>query len=144
MTKPVSTILAEASGFVYYVSVLGITGTKSAAGNTISDAYQRIRAQTELPIVAGFASEHQHKPLRPRASQMGQLWDLLVDIIANNLTDTRKKVLKMILFKKLPLLWANLRQLFANRGYAMNWITNSVLPKIKLGCNQMMCQKISG
>ena len=47
-------ILAQASGFVYYVSVTGITGMASAAGTSIADAYQRIRKQTDLPIVTGF------------------------------------------------------------------------------------------
>ena len=47
-------ILSQASGFVYYVSVTGITGMASAAGTSIADAYQRIRKQTDLPIVTGF------------------------------------------------------------------------------------------
>ena len=47
-------ILAQASGFVYYVSVTGITGMASAAATSIADAYQRIRKQTDLPIVTGF------------------------------------------------------------------------------------------
>ena len=81
-------ILAEASGFVYYVSVLGITGTKSAAANSISDAYQRIRAQTDLPIVAGFGIRTPQQ-----AAEAADLTDgavvgsAVVEIIANNLTD---------------------------------------------------------
>jgi tryptophan synthase alpha chain len=81
-------ILAEASGFIYYVSVLGITGTKSAAANSISDAYQRIRAQTDLPIVAGFGIRTPQQ-----AAEAADLTDgavvgsAVVDIIANNLSD---------------------------------------------------------
>ena len=88
-------IMAEASGFVYYVSVLGITGTKSAAGNTISDAYQRIRAQTELPIVAGFGIR-----TPAQAAEAASLTDgavvgsAVVDIIANNLKDTPHEGIK--------------------------------------------------
>ena len=88
-------ILAEASGFVYYVSVLGITGTKSAAGDSISDAYQRIRAQTELPIVAGFGIR-----TPAQAAEAASLTDgavvgsAVVDIIANNLTDTPQEGVK--------------------------------------------------
>ena len=88
-------ILAEASGFVYYVSVLGITGTKSAAGDSISDAYQRIRAQTELPIVAGFGIR-----TPAQAAEAASLTDgavvgsAVVDIIANNLTDTPQEGIK--------------------------------------------------
>ena len=84
-------ILAEASGFVYYVSVLGITGTKSAAGDSISAAYQRIRSQTDLPIVAGFGIR-----TPAQAAEAATLTDgavvgsAVVDIIANNLTDTKQ------------------------------------------------------
>ena len=82
-------ILAEASGFVYYVSVLGITGTKSAAGDSISAAYQQIRSQTDLPIVAGFGIR-----TPAQAAEAATLTDgavvgsAVVDIIAANLTDT--------------------------------------------------------
>ena len=82
-------ILAEASGFVYYVSVLGITGTTSAAGDSISAAYQRIRSQTDLPIVAGFGIR-----TPAQAAEAATLTDgavvgsAVVDIIATNLTDT--------------------------------------------------------
>lgn len=47
-------VLATASGFVYYVSIAGITGTKSAAHAAVTDAVARIRAQTDLPIAVGF------------------------------------------------------------------------------------------
>ena len=47
-----SAILSSASGFVYYVSVTGITGTASAAGHSVTTAYQRIRKKTDLPIIA--------------------------------------------------------------------------------------------
>ena len=82
-------ILTEASGFVYYVSVLGITGTKSAAGDTISNAYQRIRAQTELPIVAGFGIRTPAQAAEAASITDGAVvGSAVVDIIANNLADT--------------------------------------------------------
>jgi tryptophan synthase alpha chain len=82
-------ILAEASGFVYYVSVLGITGTKSAAGDSISAAYQRIRSQTNLPIVAGFGIRTPAQAAEAAALTDGAVvGSAVVDIIATNLTDT--------------------------------------------------------
>ena len=88
-------ILAEASGFVYYVSVLGITGTKSAPGNTISDAYQRIRAQTELPIVAGFGIRTPAQAAEAASLTDGAIvGSAVVDIIANTLTDTPQEAKK--------------------------------------------------
>ena len=47
-------VLAQSSGFLYYVAVAGITGTKSADAADISAAVARIRAATELPIAVGF------------------------------------------------------------------------------------------
>jgi tryptophan synthase alpha chain len=47
-------VLAGASGFVYYVSVAGITGLQQAAQASIEDAVARLKAATDLPIVVGF------------------------------------------------------------------------------------------
>lgn len=47
-------VLREASGFVYYVSIAGITGTASASENAIADAVARLRAHTPLPVCVGF------------------------------------------------------------------------------------------
>jgi tryptophan synthase alpha chain len=48
------TILDGSSGFVYYVSVAGITGKQQAAQASIEDAVARLKAATELPIAVGF------------------------------------------------------------------------------------------
>lgn len=48
------TVLQNTSGFVYYVSVLGITGTKSALQGAVADAVARLRRHTDLPIAVGF------------------------------------------------------------------------------------------
>jgi tryptophan synthase alpha chain len=47
-------VLNGASGFLYYVSVLGTTGMKSAAANDVAAAVQRLRRHTKLPIAVGF------------------------------------------------------------------------------------------
>lgn len=47
-------VLANTSGFVYYVSILGITGTKSADYSQIQTAVDRLRRHTDLPIAVGF------------------------------------------------------------------------------------------
>jgi tryptophan synthase alpha chain len=48
------TVLNNTSGFIYYVSVLGITGTKSAHHDQVHDAVKRLQRHTDLPIVVGF------------------------------------------------------------------------------------------
>ena len=47
-------VLEGASGFVYYVSVAGITGQQQAAQASIEAAVARLRAATELPVAVGF------------------------------------------------------------------------------------------
>jgi len=48
------TVLHRASGFVYHVSVAGVTGTSSATQNDVRDAVDKIRAASNLPVVVGF------------------------------------------------------------------------------------------
>jgi len=47
-------VLEKAGGFIYYVAIAGITGTKSAAKETINAAFTRIREESSLPAVTGF------------------------------------------------------------------------------------------
>jgi tryptophan synthase alpha chain len=47
-------VLHAASGFVYFVSVLGVTGVKTADPERISTLVRAIRAETELPVGVGF------------------------------------------------------------------------------------------
>lgn len=47
-------VLANTSGFVYYVSVTGITGAGSASAGAIDDAVARLRRHTDLPLAVGF------------------------------------------------------------------------------------------
>jgi tryptophan synthase alpha chain len=47
-------VLAATSGFVYYVSIAGITGTKSASSASLEQAIPRIRRHTALPVCIGF------------------------------------------------------------------------------------------
>ena len=47
-------VLAATSGFVYYVSIAGITGTRSATAEALAAAIPPIRTHTALPIAIGF------------------------------------------------------------------------------------------
>jgi tryptophan synthase alpha chain len=47
-------VLAGSSGFVYYVSITGITGTRTASEDELAQAIPRIRKVTDLPIAVGF------------------------------------------------------------------------------------------
>jgi tryptophan synthase alpha chain len=47
-------ILEHAGGFIYYVAIAGITGTRSADSASVAAAVARLRRFTRLPIAVGF------------------------------------------------------------------------------------------
>ncbi len=47
-------VLANTSGFVYYVSITGVTGAAAPDNSAVAGAVGRIRAHTDLPIAVGF------------------------------------------------------------------------------------------
>ncbi len=52
--KRLPAVLANTSGFVYYVSITGITGSASADTAQVSAAVARIKRHTQLPVCVGF------------------------------------------------------------------------------------------
>jgi tryptophan synthase alpha chain len=52
--KRLKKVLLNATGFVYYVSITGITGTQAPDIKNVEDNIKKIREVTDLPIVIGF------------------------------------------------------------------------------------------
>ncbi|MDA9465890.1 tryptophan synthase subunit alpha [Bradyrhizobium sp. CCBAU 53415] len=52
--KRLPAVLANTSGFVYYVSITGITGAATADSAAVSEAVARIKRHTKLPVCVGF------------------------------------------------------------------------------------------
>jgi tryptophan synthase alpha chain len=52
--KRLPAVLANTSGFVYYVSITGITGSASADSTAVGEAVARIKRHTNLPVCVGF------------------------------------------------------------------------------------------
>jgi tryptophan synthase alpha chain len=52
--KRLPAVLANTSGFVYYVSITGITGSAGADSTAVGEAVARIKRHTELPVCVGF------------------------------------------------------------------------------------------
>jgi len=67
------TVLGNASGFVYYVSIAGITGTASASSDAIGTAMARLRRHTKLPLAVGFGIK-----TPAQAGEVGALADAAV------------------------------------------------------------------
>ena len=92
LTAPTTTderlprVLKNASGFVYFVSITGITGTHSANTDAVAGHVARIRNMTDLPVAVGFGINTPEQ-----AAQIAGIADAavvgsaLVNIIAENL-----------------------------------------------------------
>ena len=52
--KRLPAVLKNTSGFVYYVSVTGITGAAAAVATDVAPEVARIKASTDLPVIVGF------------------------------------------------------------------------------------------
>ncbi len=52
--KRLPKVLQNTSGFVYYVSITGITGAAAAEASDVGPEVARIKSQTDLPIIVGF------------------------------------------------------------------------------------------
>ncbi len=52
--KRLPKVLQNTSGFVYYVSITGITGAASAQATNVGPEVARIKASTDLPVIVGF------------------------------------------------------------------------------------------
>ena len=52
--KRLPAVLNNTSGFVYYVSITGITGAAAPVVNDVHKQVKRIKSQTDLPVVVGF------------------------------------------------------------------------------------------
>jgi tryptophan synthase alpha chain len=66
-------VLDGASGFLYYVSVAGITGLQQAAQASIEEAVARLKAATDLPVAVGFGIRTPEQ-----AAQIGRIADGVV------------------------------------------------------------------
>ncbi|MGB5871659.1 MAG: tryptophan synthase subunit alpha [Albidovulum sp.] len=52
--KRLPKVLQNTSGFVYYVSITGITGAAAAQASDVAPEVARIKASTDLPVIVGF------------------------------------------------------------------------------------------
>lgn len=84
--KRLPVIVERASGFVYYVAIAGITGTRSAEAASVRDAVARIRRFTALPVAVGFGIRTPEQAAEiARAADAAAVGTALVDRLAQNL-----------------------------------------------------------
>jgi tryptophan synthase alpha chain len=79
-------IVTHASGFIYYVAIAGITGTRSADAASVHAAVARLRRFTELPIAVGFGIRTPAQAVEvAKAADAAAVGTALVDRLALNL-----------------------------------------------------------
>jgi tryptophan synthase alpha chain len=97
-------VLAATTGFVYYVSITGITGTRSATTEHLAQAVPRIRRHTDLPIAIGFGIRTPQRAAEAaRLADAAVVGSALVDTLAAGLNEkgcarpeTRRQVLDQV------------------------------------------------
>jgi len=81
-------VLANASGFVYYVSIAGVTGTASASEAAIDAAVARLRRHTDLPVCVGFGIRTPDQAAAiARRAEGAVVGSAIVQTIAEHLND---------------------------------------------------------
>jgi len=84
--KRLPKVLENTSGFVYYVSIMGITGTRSAAGDEVRAAVERLKRHTDLPIAVGFGIKTPEQAAAvARVADAAVVGSAIVSRIADNL-----------------------------------------------------------
>ncbi|MBK1697233.1 tryptophan synthase subunit alpha [Rhodovibrio salinarum] len=81
-------VLTNTSGFVYYVSIAGITGTRAAADQQVAEAVQRLRRHTDLPVAVGFGIRTPEQAAKIAGiADAAVVGSALVETVASNLND---------------------------------------------------------
>ena len=93
------TILSNSSGFLYYVTITGTTGQKSANLEELKQSINKIRSASNLPIVAGFGIKNKKNVKEISVFTDGVVvGSSIVDIIKNNILNKEVMMDKIKLF----------------------------------------------
>lgn len=89
--KRLPLVLEGSSGFIYYVSITGITGTRSATSEHLGEAIPRIRRVSDLPIAIGFGVRSPHQAAEAvRVADAAVVASVLINTLAANLDEQRR------------------------------------------------------
>lgn len=94
------TVARRTSGFVYYVSVAGVTGVKEADAEAVAPAVARVRAASGLPVAVGFGVRTPERAAAiARVADAAVVGSALVDEVAGGLEmneDVTERVLSKV------------------------------------------------
>jgi tryptophan synthase alpha chain len=84
-------VLTNAAGFIYYVSIAGITGTKAAEADIVASAVARLRRHSSLPVAVGFGIRTpQQAAAVARVADAAVVGSALVERVAAHLDSSGK------------------------------------------------------
>jgi tryptophan synthase alpha chain len=79
-------VVAHASGFLYYVAITGITGTRAADAASVRVAVERLRRFTQLPVAVGFGIKNPAQAAEvAKVADAAVVGSAIVDRLAVNL-----------------------------------------------------------
>ncbi|MHC4585032.1 MAG: tryptophan synthase subunit alpha [Planctomycetota bacterium] len=94
VTKPkrMERIASITTGFIYTVSVLGVTGSRDKLSNTVDELISKLKKLTNVPVCVGFGvSKAEHAATITQAGADGVIiGSKIVGLIENNLNDKEK------------------------------------------------------
>jgi tryptophan synthase alpha chain len=95
--KRLPTVAEHTSGFVYYVSVAGVTGVKAADAAAVAPAVARVRAASGLPVAVGFGIRTPEQAAAvARVADAAVVGTALVDACADAVAQNRDPVAKVL------------------------------------------------
>jgi len=96
-TERIKLIASKTTGFIYTVSLLGVTGSRESLSNTVTGLVAKLKKLTSIPICVGFGiSKPQHAATIAAAGADGVIiGSKIVELIEQNLSN-RKKLLSEI------------------------------------------------
>ena len=81
-------VLTNTSGFLYYVSMTGITGVGRPVADLVGEAVRRIRRHTDLPVAVGFGIRTPEQAAEiARVADAAVVGSALVEVIAGGIDD---------------------------------------------------------
>ena len=90
-------VVNGASGFLYYVSIAGVTGTKSFAETEVAAALARIRKATSLPVAVGFGIKTPAQAAQiARIADAAVVGSAIVSVIGDNPNADRDRVVTKV------------------------------------------------
>jgi tryptophan synthase alpha chain len=99
--KRLPAVVRRTSGFVYYVSVAGVTGVKEADADAVAPAVKRVKAASGLPVAVGFGIKTPERAAEvARVADAVVVGSALVEVIADTIsTGSNENVTQKVLSK---------------------------------------------